>query len=36
MSGEKAIKDVFKSSDVSTVISLTKYNKAVHPVILED
>ena len=36
MSVEKAIDDLFKSPDVSTVLSLTIYNKAVHPVILED
>jgi len=35
MSGEKVIDDVLKSSDVSTAISLTIYNKAAHLVILE-
>ena len=35
MSGEKAIEDVFKSSDVSTVNSLTLCYNGDHPVILE-
>ena len=35
MSGEKGIEDVLKSSEVSTAISITIYNKTVHLVILE-